>query len=137
MQKNQLVQDLDRFRQDRFNELPEKDDRRMRYMKQAFHDKFVGWLKERIEKRPSIADAAYCKARCEEPTFREGYQHGVSMTLAILGMSIQQYQSANTTHKARKTYYYLTFLKIGGFIVPKSNQEMLDPKLGTKILGLL
>ena len=136
VKKDNLTKDLDRLGSDQADRLPSNDYRRTEYLKEHFHHRFVRWLKQELEKRPSIADEEYCKARCEEPTFREGYQHGISMTLSILGMSIQQYHKAGLSEKHKKDIGYPFMSAIPDFAISKSNQEMLDLKLDAKILGL-
>ena len=103
--KNQLVKELERLDQGQRNTLSANDHRRTTILTDEFHHKSVGWNKEAIQKRPSIADQAYCKARCGEPTFWEGYQHGVSMCLSILGTSIWQYHKAGLSEEAKSTKY--------------------------------
>ena len=134
--KNQLVKELERLGQSQRNTLSANDDRRTTMLTDEFHHKFVGWMREVIQKRPSIADQAYCKARCEEPTFREGYQHGVSMCLSILGTSIWQYHKAGLSEEAKSTKYYPIYPELPKLKLTNSDQEMLGPGLGKKQMGL-
>lgn len=133
-QNDQLVTDLDRLLQDQKKILPSDDSTRHDQLANKFHHKFVPWLQETLQKRPAIADEIYCKARCEEPTFREGYQHGVSMCLSVLGRSIRQYHATGMSVKARKEYMY-PYGEAPEFTTTKSGGEMLDPQLGAKKLG--
>lgn len=134
-QNDRLVRALDRLLQDQKKILPADDYRRHTQLTDRFHHKFVPWLKETLQKRPAVADEVYCKARCEEPTFREGYQHGVSMCLSVLGRSIRQYHETGLSEQAQKDSMY-PYGEFPEFTITKSGGEMLDPKLGTKKLGL-
>lgn len=129
-QNDQLVTDLDRLLQDQKKILPADDSTRHDQLADKFHHKFVPWLKETLQKRPAIADEIYCKARCEEPVFREGYQHGVSMCLSVLGRSIRQYHATGMGVKARTEFRY-PYGEGPEFTISKSGGEMLDSGFGT------
>lgn len=133
VQNDQLVTDLDRLLQDQRKILLTDDSHRHDELTEGFHSKFVLWLKETLQKRPAIADEGYCKARCQEPTFREGYQHGVSMCLSVLGRSVRQYHAVGMSEQAKKGHRY----PWGEAPEFTTSGEMLDLKLGMKKLGLL
>jgi len=135
-QNDQLVTDLDRLLQGQKKILPANDSTRQDQLASKFHHQFVPWLKETLQKRPAIADEIYCRARCEEPTFREGYQHGVSMCLSVLGRSIRQYHATGMSAKAKNEFIY-PYGETPKFTTNKAGGEMLDPKLGTKKFGPL
>lgn len=135
-QNDKLVTDLDRLLQDQKKILPADDSTQHTHLSDKFHHKFTLWLKETLRKRPAIADEEYCKARCQEPAFREGYQHGVSMCFSVLGRSIRRYHETGMSEQAKKDRYY-PWTEAPDFTITKSGGEMLDSKLGTKKLGFL
>lgn len=131
-ENDRLVQYLNGFLQNHKKTLPADDAMRVQMLSEAFHHKFVPWLRDTLRERPAIADLAYCKAHCEEPTFREGYQHGVSMSLLVLGSGIRQYHDAGMTEEEKDSVRYLYRVEHVDFGLEKEHAEMLSPHLGVK-----
>ena len=138
-QKNQLVNDLGDLLEDKTKTMVAVDATRSSQLAEHFHNAFVPWLAEAIEKRPSLADPVYCKTRCQEPAFQRGYQHGVSMYLSVLGSSILQYHESGLSEEAKKSdfYPYNWRREYTKFAVGKDSAEMLDPKMRLKKGGVL
>lgn len=103
----------------------------------GYHDEFLRVLREEIQKRPVAADAEYVKAGCKDSTFKDGYQHGISMGLSILAQSTRQYHEEGLSEKyKREDRFSLRLTNIPELRIPKTEQEMLDPKIGAKGTGI-
>ena len=63
-----LFKDLNSLGRSQSNILIADDSYRMDKVAKEFHES-LEWLEAAIENRPSVADEAYCKARCGETTF--------------------------------------------------------------------
>lgn len=132
-----LVHDLNRLSHKEELRLNEHEHQRTRRVKGAFHDAFVSVSKEEIRKRPYIPDETECKDRCEEePNFREGYQEGVSMSLAILGQSVRAFHQEALSDRFCDKRWGGYRSEMPAFEITKTGQEMLSRKLGRGKEGL-